>query len=75
MCQHNTVPFYLRSPPSCASGGTGGLYTRLGESFSFDKAAERCRGHTEGFLSGNALIPTRLNVDLQVLQYAGVPWW
>lgn len=22
VCQHNTVPFYLRSPSSCASGGT-----------------------------------------------------
>lgn len=44
VCQHNTVAFYLRSPSSCASDGTEGFYTRLGESLSFDAARERCRG-------------------------------
>lgn len=75
VCQHNTVAFYLRSPPSCASDGTGGFNTRVEESFSFDKATEKCRGHTEGFLLGNALIPARLNVDLQPPEYVGVLWW
>lgn len=53
-----------------------GFDARVGETFFFDKATERCRRHTEGFLLGNALLPARLNVDLQALQCICILlWW